>query len=191
VSSVADLYHRAAERITESLASAEPDDWSRPTPCPDWDLRQLTAHLVYEAAWVEPLLEGQTIEQVGDRFDGDLVGDDPAGAWALVAAQSAGAAGDVALDKVVHLSFGESPARDYLWQMVAEWLIHGWDIERALGRHEPLDPEIAHAVANWFDGWEDVYRSSGGIDDRVDVADDADDDARLLARFGRSTAWRP
>ena len=53
------------------------DQWGAPTPCADWDVRELVNHVAGEDLWTAPLLEGSTIEEVGDRFDGDLLGDDP------------------------------------------------------------------------------------------------------------------
>ena len=84
------------------------DDWSNPTPCTDWDVRALVNHVVGEDRWTRPLVQGQTIAEVGDRLDGDLLGENPKG--------SALAAADEALTAVaerlpaggkVHLSFVE------------------------------------------------------------------------------------
>src|SRR6478609_10966461 len=53
------------------------DQWSNPTPDTEWTVRDLVEHLVGEQLWVPLLLGGSTIEEVGDRFDGDVLGDDP------------------------------------------------------------------------------------------------------------------
>ena len=41
---------------------------------PGWDVRTLVNHVVGEELWTVPLLEGRTIAEVGDRFDGDVLG---------------------------------------------------------------------------------------------------------------------
>ena len=67
------------------------DQWSSPTPCTEWDVRALVNHLVYEQLWATPMLEGTTVDEAGDRFDGDLLGSDPVSAWDLAAKESAAA----------------------------------------------------------------------------------------------------
>jgi hypothetical protein len=57
--------------------------WTNPTPDTEWSVRDLVEHLVGEQLWVPLLLGGATVEQVGDRFDGDNLGDDPKTAWSL------------------------------------------------------------------------------------------------------------
>ena len=49
------------------------------TPCTEWDVRALVNHVLGEIRWAVPLFAGSTIAEVGDRFDGDLLGDDPVG----------------------------------------------------------------------------------------------------------------
>ena len=56
-------------------------------------MRTLVHHLLYEQCWVPPLFECLEIEQVGDRFEGDLLGDD-ASAWPGSRRRSAAAAVD-------------------------------------------------------------------------------------------------
>ena len=52
-------------RLVHRIAA---DQWGNDTPCSDWDVRALVNHLVNEALWVKPLLDGMTIAEVGDRF---------------------------------------------------------------------------------------------------------------------------
>ena len=168
------------------MAKIGDDQWGSPTPCADWDVRALVNHLVGENLWTAPLLEGTTIAEVGTAYDGDVLGDDPKGAWssasatALAAAAEPGAAG-----RITHLSFGDTPATEYLSQLFADHLIHGWDLARGIGADETMDPELVEACAAWFAGMEALYRSGGAIADHVQVPDDADAQTKLLASFGR------
>ena len=102
------------------------DQWNLPTPCTEWDVRALVNHVVGEERWTRPLLEGMTIAEVGDRFDGDLLGDDPPGAGRQAAADSTAAVDELlaGIDKV-HLSYGDEDPGEYVRQLCADHLIHG------------------------------------------------------------------
>ena len=55
--------------------------WQAATPDEDWAVRDLVNHVAGEDLWAPPLLAGSTIAEVGDRFDGDVLGADPKAAW--------------------------------------------------------------------------------------------------------------
>src|SRR5207245_2810712 len=105
--------------------------WSASTPCTEWDVRALVNHLAGEWLWMPPLIEGQTIAEVGDRFDGDVLGDQPLQRL-LDAQRQAVAAVEApdALGRTVHLSYGDSPVADYAMQMAIDGTIHSWDLAR-------------------------------------------------------------
>ena len=145
-----DLYARALKQFGEKVHAVGEDQWANTTPCSEWDVRALVNHLVNENKWTPPLLAGSRIEDVGDRFDGDLLGADPHAAWEESAAEAKGAVTEEAALKTVHLSFGEAPGREYVMQLFADHLIHAWDLARAVHGDERLDPELVQACAEWF-----------------------------------------
>jgi len=160
--------------------------WQAPTPDEDWTVRDLVNHLVGEDLWAPLLLAGSTITEVGDRFDGDVLGAEPRAAWAAASATAVRAIeADGAMDRIVHLSFGDFPGREYALQLFADHLIHAWDLARAIGADERLDTGLVASCANWFDATEDAYRSAGAIAARPPVPGHADAQTVLLARFGR------
>ena len=103
-----------------------------------------------------------TIAEVGDRFDGDLLGDDPQ-AVGHDAATDASAAVDELLAGLdtVHLSYGDEDPAEYVRQLCADHLIHGWDLAAATGQDRTLDPELVDEVATWFADREELYRVGG------------------------------
>ncbi|NIK56592.1 TIGR03086 family metal-binding protein [Kribbella shirazensis] len=184
---VVELHNRTVRNFAELVAAVGTDQWPAPTPCSDWDVRTLVNHVVGEERWAVPLMEGKTIAEVGDALDGDLLGDDPYGA-AASAAREAETAATRSIDKV-HLSYGDEDPHEYLRQLAADHLIHGWDLAVAIGAPPRMDAELVDEVAPWFAGREELYRSSGAIGERLDgFADPAD---VLLAAFGRDPRWNP
>lgn len=180
------LHQRATESFGARVHAIRADQWASPTPCDEWDVRALVNHLVYESRWMPPLLAGSTIDEVGDRFEGDLLGDDGKAAWDDSAANAVAAVHEQgAMEQTVHLSFGDCPANEYTMQVFADLLVHGWDLARAIGADDRLDPELVEACASWFTAMEEPYRAGGAIGPRVEVPPGADAQARLLAQFGR------
>jgi uncharacterized protein (TIGR03086 family) len=128
-----------------------------------------------------------TIAEVGDRFEGDLLGADPVSSWTTYAAGAIAAVHEPgAMDRTVHLSFGDFPGCEYAMQLFADMLIHSWDLARAIGADERLDPELVDVLAVWFADMADGYRAAGAVGPRPDIAVHSDAQTRLLADFGRS-----
>lgn len=187
---VASLHHRTVEHWQRALAAVGPDDWGRPTPCTDWVVHDLVNHVVGEELWTVPLLEGATIEDVGDSFEGDLLGDPVTAARrASDAALDAVAAVDryAPLGGTVHLSYGVEQVEEYVFQLSADHLVHGWDLAVAVGADTRLDPELVLMVSTWFKDREAIYRDAGAVAARVDMGGDAQ--TALLAAFGRDARW--
>lgn len=182
------LYRRTVKAWTDRVAAVGPDQWDAPTPCSEWDVRALVNHVAGEDLWTVPLMDGATIEEVGSRFDGDLLGDDPV-ERALVAAEDAvrSVAAQLPAQRPVHLSYGDEAADEYVRQLAADHLVHGWDLAVATGGDRQLDPELVSEVATWFAEREEAYRAAGAVGARAGGGDDAQ--SRLLSAFGRDPGW--
>ena len=184
-----ELHGRCGQRFAALVAGVGPDQWHDGTPCSEWDVRMLVHHLLYEQRWVPPLFEGLTIEQVGGRFEGDLMGED-ASAWPGLLASSiqeahAAVAQPGALDRIVHLSFGEASGREYVMQLTADLAIHAWDLARATGQDDALDPGAVALLLPWAEANAELLAGSGMFGSRIEAGPDAPDDVRLLGQLGR------
>lgn len=180
------MFRRAVPEFDARVGQVGDHQWQDPTPDEDWTVRDLVNHIVGEDLWVSPLLAGSTIAEVGDRFDGDVLGAGPGAAWAAACAEAVRAVEqDGAMDRIVHLSFGDFPGSECTMQLFADHLIHAWDLARAIGADERLDEQLVASCADWFQAVKDAYRSAGAIAARPLVADGADAQTVLLARFGR------
>jgi uncharacterized protein (TIGR03086 family) len=187
--SVAELHGRAVEAFRSLVQQVSPEGWSAATPCAEWDVRALVNHVAGEELWTVPLLEGRTIAEVGERFDGDVLGGSPTDA-VDGAAKAAVAAFDEpgAAERTVHLSFGDTPAAEYGMQLVADHVVHGWDLAVATGADPHVDPELVTALTAWFAEREDLYRSAGAVSDRPTVPT-RNAQEELLVAFGRDPSW--
>ena len=183
------LHSRSVQEWVRRLDTVG-DRWDATTPCGAWNVRDLVNHVVGEDLWTVPMMEGATVEDVGDRFDGDVLGDDPVttGRAAADAAVAATASAVVA-GRVAHLSFGDTSAEEYAYQLAADHLVHGWDLAAATDGDRRFGPELVEALAAWFADREDAYRSAGIIAERPpgDEPEDAQD--RLITAFGRRPDW--
>ncbi|WP_328731119.1 TIGR03086 family metal-binding protein [Streptomyces caniferus] len=163
------------------------DQWDTPTPCAQWSVRDLVNHLTAEQLWVPRLVrDGATIADVGSEYDGDLLGGDPAGVWdrAAVAAVAAFAERG-ALDRTVELSYGPGPADAYCAQMMADAVVHAWDLSRAIGADERLPGPLAQAALREVEPYASGLADSGLFAPAVEPPADADDLTRLLCLLGR------
>ena len=136
--------------------------WTGGTPCAEWDLRSLVNHVVVGNYWVAPLVQGSTIAEVGDRYDGDLLGDDPLAAYDASAAEAdAAARAEGAMAAPCAVSYGPVPGEVYLGDHFIDVLVHGWDIARASGQEATLDPELAEICLTVIEPDRDMLEGSG------------------------------
>lgn len=186
------LIGEAVRGFEDRLGRVTASQWRSPTPCGEWDVRALTNHVVGELLWMPPLLEGQTIAEVGDRFDGDVLGDDAvrtcreAAALALAAAAVPGVQ-----ERTIHLSFGDFPGSEYLAQVTSDLLIHAWDLARAIGHDDRFDPHLVEFVDAFLTPQLEAWRGAGAFGPVAQVGEDAGVQDRLLAQTGRSPNWTP
>ncbi len=183
---VLDLYRRATEQFGSLMREVRDDQWSAPTPCTDWSVRDLANHVIGENRWIPPLMDGKTVEDVGDALDGDLLGEDPAGEWDRAAKEAIAAIEEPgSFERTVHLSFGDFPGRVYIGQVLSDHVIHAWDLARAIGGSERLDPELVRFAYDELGPQLDEWRKAGAFAAKVEVPDDADLQTKLLAEAGR------
>jgi uncharacterized protein (TIGR03086 family) len=180
-----EAFRRASGGFMERLGRVRAEQWSASTPCSEWDVRALVNHVGGEYMWVTELMAGRTVADVGDKFDGDVLGDDPVARVAL-AQEAAAAAFDEpdAASRTVQLSFGATPAMDYARQMAVDSVIHSWDLARAIGADESLDPELVdYAYAEMVKSADD-WRAGGAFGPEREASDQSTQ-AKLLALTGR------
>jgi uncharacterized protein (TIGR03086 family) len=163
-----------------------PDDMTR---TPGITLRQIINYHAYDDAWVPHVLAGETMAEVGDRYDGDLLGDHPKLNFASIAetAVLAVRAFDDP-DRVVHLSYGDWPAREYLKHITSFRGLRAYDIARFIGTDTALPPDLVQGLWDEIAPSAEEWRKLGVYGPAVPVPDDAPLQQRLLGLTGRQPA---
>ncbi|MBM6400079.1 TIGR03086 family metal-binding protein [Phycicoccus sonneratiae] len=162
-------------------------DWDVPAPVEGWDARAVVEHLT---TWFPAFLATS-----GVAFPAQpSAAEDPVGAWEAQTAAVQALLDDPAtagqrLDNPHLGSMTVAQATDMIY--TTDVLLHTWDLARATGQDDRMDPEVCAALVEGMAGVEESMRSSGQYGPRVPVPDDADPQTRLLGFIGRDPWWRP
>uniref|UniRef100_A0AAU2JXN2 TIGR03086 family metal-binding protein n=1 Tax=Streptomyces sp. NBC_00049 TaxID=2903617 RepID=A0AAU2JXN2_9ACTN len=180
--------HGEALRLFGELVRAvKGDQWDAPTPCTEWNVRQLVNHVTGEQLWIAPLVtEGRAVEELGDAFSGDVLGDDPVAAWeeASAAAHVAFAAPG-ALDRTVRLSYGPALGSAYCSELTADCVVHAWDLARGIGSDDRLPDGLVEFSIKEVMPYADALAASGQYAEPLEAPAGANAQTRLLALMGR------
>jgi uncharacterized protein (TIGR03086 family) len=182
------LYKKAQEQTDKFVKNVKAEDFGKQSTCSEWSVRDLLNHIVGENLWVPELLAGKTMEEVGTKYDGDVLGEDPGAAWEQSSMEAISAVEDLKdLDQVTHLSFGDFPASEYLKQMIVDITIHGWDVAKSTNQDDKLDEELAEKAFELFVPMAEEWRQGGALEEKVKVDEDASFQVKLLALSGRKS----
>jgi uncharacterized protein (TIGR03086 family) len=185
------LYVRAMQQTERFIGNVQPEQWSDPTPCTEWTVRDVVNHIVGENLWAAEIFQGKTMADVGDRLDGDLVGDDPGGAYARSVQPAASAAeAPGAMEATCHLSFGDFPGSEYASQLFLDTMIHGWDVAIASSQDAMLDPQLVQDCLPIAQRITEEWRSTGVFGEKLETPPAASPQTELLALLGRREDWK-
>jgi uncharacterized protein (TIGR03086 family) len=184
---IAELHAQALDATGRIVDAVPADRWHAAAPCGGWDARELVNHVVAGNWWAAELAAGRTIDEVGSRLDGDLLGDDPAAAYA----DSAAAAAAVfrrpgALDAPCAVSYGPVPGSVYAGHRFFDVLIHGWDLATATGQDYQLDPDLMQACRQIIEPQLEAFRGAGALGPALAVPASASAQTRFLALLSRT-----
>ena len=182
MSSAADEHRRVAAAFTATVEGTAAESWDQPAPPEGWVARDVVRHLI---EWFPAFLDGA----VGIALPlGPSVDDDPVGAWRTQTDAVQALLDDTDtvdrehdLPHIGRMSLGQ--AIDMIY--TSDVFMHRWDLARATGQDETLDPDKCAAILEGMLAMDEAMRQSGQYGPRVDVADDADVQTKLLAFIGR------
>lgn len=178
----ADEHRRVAGAFTDRVRGVPAGAWDNPAPCDGWLARDVVRHLV---EWFPGFLRaGSGVELP----QGPPVEQDPVTAWTVHCDGVQALLDDPATaDKLlVDRHVGQVPLDQAVDQFyTGDVFLHTWDLARATGQDERLDPEKCAQMLEGMLPLDDLLRQSGQYGPRVDVPDTADVQTRLLAFIGR------
>lgn len=186
------LLRRALSQAAAVLTAVDPGELAAPTPCRDWDVRSLIAHLAVAD------LRNFLVSARGESPDWSAPAPELAGDWSAQFDQDARALLDAwehaDPDRAVPGPGGvQTPLGSRADQQIAELAMHTWDLATATGQDVVLDSEVAEYALAWSHGMlrPEFRGPDKAFGPEVPTASDAPAYDRLAAWFGRNPQWRP
>lgn len=171
-------YRRLSAAFTRQVEAVPPQRWDDPSPCAEWTARQVLDHVIDT--------HDNTAGYVGLRLP-ERPTDDPAGAWATVREGMQALLDD---PSTAGLEFDGMTGRTTLQQVVDDFVcfdlvVHAWDIARATGGDEQMDPAEVRRLHAQAEGFGDALRGPGVFGPEITPPTGAGEQDRLLAFLGR------
>jgi uncharacterized protein (TIGR03086 family) len=162
--------------------------WMAPTPCAEWNVRDLVNHLVGMNLVLVALFEGGPMPERG----ADRLGADPAGAYRRsAAALQAAAARPGVLERSQATPVGVATGAERLQWRIADLLVHGWDLAQATGVVAELPDDLVEQALTFARAQLPGQPRAGRFADPRPIPDNAPAIDRLAAFTGRPVPWTP
>ena len=191
MSEIAERYRRRAESFERKVAAVRPEQWANQSPCAKWTARDVVQHIVD--------MHGVMLRPLGrDLSPAPTVADDPLAAYRAARADVEGLLDDpeVAASEYDTPGGRMSVERHIEGVVSTDLVLHGWDLARATGQDDTIDPEDVERMWEAFSATPpevlERFRTPGAFGPGVEVfgpevavAEDAPRQHRLLGLIGR------
>jgi uncharacterized protein (TIGR03086 family) len=182
----------AADEAARVVGGVRSDQLSAATPCTDWDLRTLLNHTILWTAYSaerrardeqvpEELMNSDFVAEPGYAADYAAQLDRAVTAWSDPAAW----------ERNLNVMGAPTPAADVAALLIAEMVLHGWDVAKASGQPYSARDDVADAVLAAVEANAELFRKYQGFADPVAVPASASALDRALAQSGRDPEWAP
>jgi uncharacterized protein (TIGR03086 family) len=140
----AEALARSGLGFRQRLAEVADGDWARPTPCDEWNVRDLVNHVVGGNVRYVMILAGEPVDTVRRTREQDWLVSDPLGAFDVAFARvtEAFAAPGILGAVVRHPKLGPMTAAELRVLRVNELTVHAWDLARATDADDRLDEQV-------------------------------------------------
>ena len=190
-------HNRTAVRACAAVVSlVRPDDLTRPTPCAEWTLADLLAHMTAQHRGFAAAARGRGGDPTAWRIH--PVGQDPATDYADAAEDVLAAFAEPGTpEREFHLPefqpVSRFPAALAIGFHLIDYVVHGWDVARALDLDYRLEPEVAGTalrIALTVPNGDNRLAPDAAFGPALTTGDDTDPLNRILTHLGRSPEWR-
>jgi uncharacterized protein (TIGR03086 family) len=181
MSATADRYRTLADAFEAKVAAVPPDGWSNPSPCTEWTARDVVGHVIDVHGMMLRPLETALSERPS-------VADDPLAAFQSARADLEQVLDDPELaDREYDGMFGRTSVAGTVDQFMAfDLVVHGWDLARATGQDESIDPAEVERILGFVERMgTSTLRDNGVTGPEVTVPADAPAQDRMLGLLGR------
>ncbi|MEV7550102.1 TIGR03086 family metal-binding protein [Amycolatopsis sp. NPDC089917] len=187
MNAIADRYRVRADAFESKVAAVGAGQWENRSPCEEWNARDVVGHIVD--------MHGVILRPLGrESGTAPSLKEDPLGAFRAARADVEAVLADPVLMATDHETpAGKMTVEQHIDQVVsADMVVHGWDLARATGQDDTIDPE---EVARMWPGAQEIpeqMRIPGAFGPgivvfgpEVKVPEDAPLQDRLLGLLGR------
>jgi len=181
---ISDRYATIADGFARRVDGTS--DWDAPSPCPEWNARDVVTHVVATHRGILSKLAETEQAEVADGTEAVPVDEVKAG-WRHVSDRILTVLADPdQAGKVVPSMFGEAPFDELVGGLLcADTLVHTWDLARATGQDDQLDRGAVDRALAFLTPLDEHMRAPGGMGPKVEVPDGTDDQSKLIAFMGR------
>lgn len=179
MSQTSDHYRRLAEQFTQKVAAVPDHAWNNQSPCPDWNTRDVVRHVVDSSC--------HFLSWVNHNVDSPSVDDDPMGAWCAVRDIVQESLDDPSIAQtILDRPMATGPFEEFVENyLIFDLVVHAWDLSSAAGIDDSLAPDTVAMAGARAEQMVDMGRKMGAFGPEVNLAENADEQTRLLALVGR------
>lgn len=174
---------RVVSQVTDSQWSLDMPKGTSSRPA---KLKDAIQYHTYDDAWVPDVLAGKTKEQVGNIYEPLLASADVQANYRKYNGVACAAVSDFnELERMVHLSYGDFSASEYLQHIISFRAFRSYDIAKLIGADTAMDDAFVRALLDEFSPVVEGYRQMGVFPAAIAVPQNATPQAKLLGMVGR------
>ncbi len=185
------LFVATNQALTDAVKQITPEQFELEVPAHmryrDGQVLKTTINiLAYENLCVPKVLHGETGLATNTEFDEDLLKDDPMANYEKLSdAANEAARAQTDMKQVVHISYGDFPASDYLSDISLQRSTAAYDIGALTGVDVSLPEDVVKGLWDIAAPNADYLREAGVFPPEIRIKDDASSEDKLLGLIGR------
>jgi hypothetical protein len=188
------LFLAADAALREVIDQLKPADLDHEAPA-DWTtdksakMRGVLAAHARDEAWVPDVLAGKTMDEVGDTWKGDLLGDDPLGNYDRIHDLATTAASAALSDgQIAHMSYGDYPVATFFEHTSFYRGFQAPLIAKLMGIPFAMSDDLVDMLWDAVEPQVEELRAIHVFGPPVEIPDDA---SREIALLGMTGFYKP